>query len=60
MNYTYNNKRCPKLYYKKLYTDYKNYDLSARFLTVLLLSIIILLCYCGLIFSGLMLSKEQS
>ena len=59
-NYTYNNKRCPKLYYKKLYTDYKNYDLSARFLTVLLLSIIILLCYCGLIFSGFMLSKDQS
>ena len=51
---------CTKLYYYKNYADYTNYDLSARFLTVLLLSILILLCYCGLIFSGFMLSKEQS
>jgi len=51
---------CSKLYYRKSFDNYTNYDLSARFLTVLLLSIIILLCYCGLIFSGFMLSKEQS
>ena len=51
---------CRKLYYKNTFNNYTNYDLSARFLTVLLLSIIILLCYCGLVFSGFMLSKEQS
>ena len=51
---------CKYLYYSQKFDTYANYDLSARFLTVLLLSIIILLCYCGLIFSGFMLSKEQS
>ena len=51
---------CTKLYYSQSFENYTNYDLSARFLTVLLLSILILLCYCGLIFSGFMLSKEQS
>ena len=53
-------KRCSKLYYSKSFDDYSNYDKSARFLTVLLLSIITLLCYCGLIFSGFMLMKENS
>ena len=56
----YRDKTCKYLYYSQSFETYSNYDLSARFLTVLLLSIIILLCYCGLIFSGLMLSKEQS
>ena len=51
-------KQCNKLYYRELYRDYKNYDLSARFLTALLLSIIILLFYCGLIYSGFMMQKE--
>ena len=53
-------KRCSKLYYSNSFDDYSNYDKSARFLTVLLLSIITLLCYCGLIFSGFMLMKENS
>ena len=55
---------CTKLYYFSEYDTYHNsyinYNKSARFLTVLLLSILILLCYCGLIFSGFMLTKEQS
>jgi hypothetical protein len=51
---------CKKLYYRQIINDYENYDKSARFLTALLLSIITLLCYCGLIFSGFTLSKEQS
>lgn len=53
-------KQCQKLYYRKFFYDYTNYDKSACFLTVLLLSIIILLCYCGLIFSGFMVNKEKS
>ena len=56
----YRDNTCKYLYYSQEFDTYTNYDLSARFLTVLLLSIIILLCYCGLIFSGFMLSKEQS
>ena len=56
----YRDKTCKYIYYSQSFETYSNYDLSARFLTVLLLSIIILLCYCGLIFSGFMLSKEQS
>lgn len=51
-------KQCNKLYYFRNYRDYQNYDLSARFLTALLLSIIILLFYCGLIYSGFMMQKE--
>ena len=51
---------CSKLYYTGSFDKkyFANYNLSARFLTVLLLSIIIDLCYCGLIFFGFMLSKE--
>ena len=49
---------CKKLYFKQTFNTYENYDQSARFLTALLLSIITLLCYCGLIFSGFTLSKE--
>ena len=53
---------CSKLYYHRSseFTTYSNYDISARFLTVLLLSIVILLCYCGLIFFGFNLSKPPS
>ena len=49
---------CKKLYHMQTIDDFENYDLSARFLTALILSIITLLCHCGLIFSGFMLSKE--
>jgi len=58
----YNPHMCQKLYYHDPteFTNYKNYDISARFLTVLLLSIVILLCYCGLIFFGFMLNKDPS
>ena len=53
---------CNKFYYHRNneFTTYSNYDISARFLTVLLLSIVILLCYCGLIFFGFNLSKPPS
>lgn len=53
--------QCQKFYYENgPFDDYENYDKSARFLTVLILSIVILLCYCGLVFSAFMLSKESS
>ena len=55
-----NIKPCSKLYYRQTSSDYSNYDLSARFLTTLILSIIILLCYCGLVFSSFLLSKETT
>ena len=53
---------CQKLYFNydfdsPFITD-SNYDVSARFLTVLIFSIFILLCHCGLICSGFMLMKE--
>jgi len=38
--------------------DDSNYDISARFLTVLIFSIFIILCHLGLICSGLLLMKE--
>ena len=53
-------KQCPYLYYHYGYTDYNNRDIGSRFLTLLILSIFILLCYCGLIFSGFMIMKESS
>ena len=53
-------KQCQKLYSHETFDNYVNYDKSACFLTVLLLSILILLCYCGLIFSGFMINKEKS
>ena len=53
-------KQCPYLYYHYGYTDYNNRDIGSRFLTLLILSIFILLCYCGLIFSGFMIMKETS
>jgi len=56
-----NQQRCQKLYYYAYgYSGYHNYDLSARFLTALLMSLFTVLCYCGLAFSGFMLSKESS
>ena len=51
---------CKKLYYPYFLKDfqtYKNYDVSARFLTVLILSVFILLCHCLLAFSGFKLFK---
>ena len=49
---------CNKLYNYKFFKNYENYDLSARFLTCFILSIFIILCYCGLVFSGFWLFKE--
>ena len=59
----YNGQPCAKLYYTSYsldrpYTDDSNYDKSARFLTVLIFSILIILCHLGLIGSGLMMMKE--
>lgn len=63
-SYTYEDggteKQCPYLYYHKEYDDYENRDIGSRFLTLLILSIFILLCYCGLVFSGFMIMKESS
>lgn len=52
------NKICPKLYYYNDGENYENYDLSARFLASLILSLFTALCHCGLAFCGFMLSKE--
>ena len=55
-----NTHNCSKLYYNRDSKDNGNYDISVRILTVLILSIFTLLCYCGLIFSSFMLSKQNS
>ena len=60
-NYSYPSIMCQKLYYHdRVFDDYSNYDISSRFLSVLLLSIVTLLCYCFLIFSAFKLSKDPS
>ena len=60
-NYTYNNASlCTKYYYNQKIDDFYNYEISIRFLVLFLLSILILFCYCGLIFSGFMLFKKKS
>ena len=51
---------CNKLYYRKTIEDFSRYSLSARFLTVLILSLIISLLHCGLAYSGFKLFKETS
>ena len=38
----------------------KNYDKSARILTTLIFSIMIILCYIGFIFSGFILNQESA
>ena len=48
---------CNYLYYYKSYDDYENYELSARFLTCLILSIFSMLCYCSLGYYGFLLFK---
>ena len=54
---------CSKLYYHDSYNefdDFSNYDKSARILTTLIFSILIILCYLGFIFSGFILNKESA
>ena len=51
---------CNFLYIRSTFSNFNNYDRSARFLTALLLSILILLLYCGLTYSGFKLLKETS
>ena len=50
---------CSKLYYYDLYESFENYDQGSRILCVMIFSILILLCYCGIVFSGFMLSRES-
>ena len=59
-SYIYEDGQCPYLYYHEGYEDYSNRDIGSRFLTLLILSIFILLCYCGLVFSGFVIMKESS
>ena len=57
------NAPCSKLYYHDSYNefdDFSNYDKSARILTTLIVSILIILCYLGFIFSGFILNKESA
>ena len=53
-------KRCEKLYYFTSFPKYTNYDVSVRFLTCLILSVLSALCECGLFISSFMLFKESS
>ena len=51
---------CSKLYYHhEPFVDYTNFDISFRFLTALILSIITLPCHCGLIFSGFIINYNS-
>ena len=61
-NFTYGNgSLCTKYYYNQKIDDFYNYGLSVRFLICFILSIIILLFYFVLIFSGFMLfGKKKS
>ena len=58
-------KKCEKLYFyyyrneKEFFEDYTFYDKSARFLTALIMSLLTILCYGGLAFSGFMIFKES-
>jgi len=49
---------CQKLYYYNSYDDNSNFDQGCRFYVSLFLSILTLLCYCGLVFCGFLLFKE--
>jgi hypothetical protein len=52
---------CIKLYLDPISKDdLSYYDQSARFLTVLIFSLLTILCYLGLAFSGFTLKKESS
>jgi len=53
---------CSKLYYQfnHEFVDFSNYDKSARILTTLIFSILIILCYLGFIFSAFILNKEST
>ena len=54
-------KDCEKLYYKNyFFGNYLNFDLSARFLITLILSLFTVICYFGLAFSGFMILKESA
>ena len=51
-------KSCRKLYFN-IINEFTNYDKGSRILCVMIFSILILLCYCGIVFSGFMLSRES-
>ena len=51
-------RECTKLYYKKLFTDNKNYDISARFLAALIFSIFSFIGFLILAYNSYLLSKE--
>ena len=50
---------CPKLYHFKGINDYVNFDKGSRFIGSLILSILMVLCHCGLAFSGFLLFRSQ-
>lgn len=52
-------KQCTNLYYYEGDSSNTNYDVSARFLAALILSLFTVICYCALIFSGFMILKES-
>ena len=51
---------CSKIYYQQTFNSFSNYDKSARILTTLIFSIMIILCYIGFIFSGFILNQESA
>lgn len=52
-------KTCLKLYKYKYFDDNSNFEKGFRFLASLILSILTLLCLCGLVFCGFLVFKEQ-
>ena len=57
---SYSSRTCSMLYFGQTKYDFNNYSLSSRFLTLLILSLIISLLHCGLAYSGFKLFKETS
>ena len=56
----YSSDLCTFLYFEQTKYDFGNYNLSSRFLALLILSLIIVLLHCGLAYSGYNLFKETS
>lgn len=56
----YSSTSCTFLYVQQTKYDFTNYNLSSRFLALLILSLIIVLLHCGLAYSGYKLFKETS
>ena len=50
---------CQKLYFFNDITTYTNFDKGSRFIGSLILSLLMVLCHCGLVFCGFLLFRSQ-